>query len=164
MQVKILKRLLERLRDGYSAVGAVEPAKDMRRVTDLLKGHEDKTVGEFVSETKVLLDDAKPAVTVPTARAADRVVAKHVRRLLDAGIDRSAFDAAMTALDDDGEVGKLELFIIANRYRNEPSGGTHEIKFKSLKQAHGSIRDVFLERSDAQRKRGAIDKLTKRAS
>ena len=163
MQVKILKRLLERLRDSYSAVGAAEPAKDMRRAAQMLNGHEDKAVGEFVSETKALLDDEKPT---PRGQVADgQVVAKHVRRLLAAGTDKSAFDAAIAALDDDaGEVGKVELFAIANRYRNEPSGGTHEIKFKSLKQARAAIRDVFLERSDAQSKRSAIDKLTKRAS
>jgi|SRR5262245_13772520 len=164
MQIKILKRLLERLRDSYSAVGAAEPARDMRRVADLLKGHENKPVSEFVAETKALLDDTKPTFPGPAAATNDEIVARHVRRLLRAGIDRSAFDAAMADLDGDNEVGKVELFAIANRYRNEPSGGTHEIKFKSLKQANGSIRDVFLERSDAHRKRGAIDRLTKRAS
>jgi hypothetical protein len=163
MQIKILKRLLERLRDSYSAVGAAEPAQDMRRVAELLKGHEDKPVSEFVAETKALLHDKKPAFPAP-AVATNEVIARHVRSLLRAGTDRSAFDAAMADLDSDNEVGKVELFAIANRYRNEPSGGTHEIKFKSLKQANGSILDVFLERSDAHRKRGAIDRLTKRAS
>lgn len=164
MQVKILKRLLERLRDSYSAIGAVEPSKDMRRVVDLLKGHEDETVGEFIAETKARLEGQNSPDTSEVQTAADKVVADHVRRLLDAGTDRSGFNAAWALLNDDAEVGKLELFAIANRYRNEPSGGTHAIKFKSLRQARTVIRDVFLERADAERKSGAIERLTKRAS
>jgi hypothetical protein len=163
MQVKRLKKLFERLRDSYSAAGADEPASDMRRVAGLLRGHEDRTVDEFVAETKTLLD-GQPSTTEQPTQGADELVAKHVRRLLDAGTDQSAFDAALDELENDAEVRKVELFAIANGYRNEPSGGTHVIKFKSLAQARGSIREVFLQRLDTQSKRGVIDKLTKRAS
>jgi hypothetical protein len=161
MQVAKLKRLLERLRDSYSAVGAEKPAKDMRRVTDLLKGFETKTVSEFVGETQALLANEKPAT--PRTRSTEELVARYVRELLDAGTDKAAFDAAMGLIDDDREIGKSELSEIANRYRNESSGGTYAIKFRSLKRARGAIRDVFLERCDAQSKRKAIDKLTRRA-
>jgi len=36
MQLSRLKRIFERLTDSYAAAGAEEPAKDMRRVADLL--------------------------------------------------------------------------------------------------------------------------------
>jgi hypothetical protein len=164
MQVKVLKRLFGRLRDSYSAVGADEPARDMRRIADLLQGHEDKPVEEFVAEIRAMLHGDEPVPSERAPRIVTEVVERHVRGLLGAGVDRTAFEAAMAHLDDDGDVGKIELFAIANRYRNEPSAGTHQIKFKSLKQARSSIRDVFLERADAQSKRGAIDRLTKRIS
>jgi hypothetical protein len=163
MQVKVLKRLFGRLRDSYSAAGADEPAKDMRRLSDLLRGNEDKTVEEFVAETRALLDPGQLQATDGIAQVSDEAIAKHVRNLLGAGTDRSAFDAAMAELEQDREVGKMELFAIANRYRNQPSGGTHEIRYKSLKQARGSMRDVFRERTDSQSKRDAIERLTKRA-
>lgn len=164
MQLSRLKRIFERLTDSYAAAGAEEPAKDMRRVADLLKGHEQRTVDDFVAETRKALDAGGFTSAKQRSKINDDVVARHTSSLLSAGADRSAFDAAVGAIDADDQVGKLELFAIANRYRNQPSGGTHEIKFKSVKQARGTIRDVFLERADSQSKRGAIDKLTKRAS
>jgi hypothetical protein len=163
MKVKRLKRLFERLRDSYSAAGADEPAGDMQRVAGLFSGHEDRAVDEFVAETKRLLD-GQSSTTEQTIQVADELAAKYIRKLLEAGTDQSVFDTVMDDLESDAEVRKIELFAIANGYRNEPSGGTYVTKFKSLKQARESIREVFLGRLDAQSKRGVIDKLTKRAS
>ncbi len=161
MQVKWLKRLFGRLGEKYEAAGAFEPADDMRKIAEALKAHEDKSVDAFVIEAKKLLGSLPPE---PDRASQDDVVVRDtVRKLLDAGADRERFDALLSELDA-LKLGKQELFAIANQYRNLPSGATHVQKFKSLRHARSSIMDVFLERADAQRKRGTIDKLTKRAS
>src|SRR5262245_24055745 len=98
MDVRKLKRILVRLRDSYSAVGASRPAKDVSAVAGLLRGHEDRSVEAFVGETEVLLSNATSAV-VNRREPSNNVVAKHVHRLLSVGADRSAFDEAMIALE-----------------------------------------------------------------
>src|SRR5262245_58168241 len=126
MQVKWLKRLFGRLGDKYEAAGAVKPADDMRKIAQVLTAHEEKSVADFVEEAKKLVD-GRPSEAERTALN-EAVVREAVRQLLAAGSDREQFDAALAEIDA-STPGKLELYAIANRYRNEPSGGTHELKF-----------------------------------
>lgn len=161
MDIKELKRALERLEDLYAAAGAAAAAKDLRSVSKLLDGHDGKSVDAFITETNELLAQSTGRKTA----AADQArVDFHAARLLAAGIDQQKFDAALAELDGDDALGKLEWAAIANRYRNAPTNGTHIYRFKSNKEARSAIRDVFIERHEANSKRGIIDRLTKWAS
>ena len=161
MDIKELKSALERLESLYAAAGATSAAKDLRSVTQLLDGHDGKSVEAFIAETNEILTKAScpKTATVDGAR-----IAHHADRLLAAGIDQSAFDTALAELDCDASVGKAEWAGIANRYRNAPTNSTHAYKFKSNKEARAAIRDAFIERHEANSKRGIIDRLTRWAS
>ena len=161
MDIRHLKKILERIEELYTAAGSASAAKDLRSVAQLLEGHESKTVEAFIAETSELLSKSTPlkreAVDEPS-------VASHADNLLAAGINVAAFDAALANLDNDASLGKAEWAAIANRYRNAPTGATHVYKFKSNKEARSAIRDAFIERHEANSKRGIIDRLTKWAS
>lgn len=161
MTVEQLKKILERIEDLYAAAGSISAAKDLRGVAQLLEGHESKTVDAFIDETNELLSRSPP-----TKRGAvdGALVSCHSDRLLAAGIDSAAFDAALAQMDNDLSLGKPEWAAIANRYKNAPTNGTHVYKFKSNKEARAAIRDAFIERHEANSKRGIIDRLTKWAS
>lgn len=161
MNIKELKTALQRLESLYSAAGATTAVKGLRSVTQLLDGHEGMSVEEFIRETNDIL--ARASNPKSTRLEAERV-ARHAGRLLAAGIDQNAFDAALQELDGDGSVGKLEWAAIANRYRNTPTNGTYVFKFKSSKDARAAIRDTFIERHEANSKRGIINQLTRWAS
>jgi hypothetical protein len=162
MNIRVFRSVLERLEKLYASAGARTQAKDIRSVSSLLDGHENKTVEAYVAETRAAIrtDDQDRGRHVADPEA---YVTEHAQRLLDAGTDEEAFDAALTALDNDDRANKSAWFAIANRYRNQPTGGTSTRKFRSIKDARQAIRDVFLDRFDARSKRRVIDKLTKRA-
>jgi len=161
MDVKELKSALERIERLYAEAGATTAAKDLRSVVQLLDGHDAQTVEAFITETSELLSSAS---ATKTAAVDESRVIGHAARLLAAGIDQSAFDAALNELDSDVSVGKAEWAAIANRYRNAPTNGTHVYRFKSNREARAAIRDAFIERHEAKSKRGIIDRLTKWAS
>jgi len=162
MNVAELKAVLERLEDLYAAGGAAAAAKDLRSIAGLLDGYEAKSVDAFISETRELLDRPKVTNAKPTANR--ELVLAYSEKLLAAKIDQRRFEGVMFEMDDDQNVGKLEWFGIANRYRNEPTKGTYEFKFKSIQEARKGIRDTFIERHEAASKRGVIERLTKWAS
>lgn len=162
MNIKELERVLERLERMYAAAGASGPAKDLKSVMRILEGHGEKSVEDFVAETRALLDSA--AGDDGDKRVSGDLVDEHARRLLAAATDQPQFEAALAALDQDGRIGKLEWFAIANRYLNEPTNGTHVYRFKSVKEARSAIRDAFVERFEAGSKQGIIKRLTRWAS
>jgi hypothetical protein len=162
MNIRAFKSVLERLERLYAAGGARAQAKEIRDVSSLLDGHENKTVDAYVAETKAALAADQPGQG--RDHSDQDAVAVHTQRLLDAGTDQGAFDAALATLDRDDRVEKSAWFAIANQYRNLPSGATHIRKFRSIKEAREAICDVFVERFETRSKRGIIDRLTKRAS
>lgn len=161
MNIKELKAALERIESLYAAAGATSAAKDLRSVASLLEGHDEKSVEAFIAETNEVLAKAS---SPKTAVADEERVSYHANRLLAAGIDQATFDLALVELDRDDSVGKPEWAEIANRYRNAPTNGTHVYKFKSNKEARAAIRDAFIERHEANSKRGILNRLTKWAS
>ncbi len=161
MDVKELRAALERIESLYAAAGSTAAAKDLRSVADLLEGYEEKRVETFIAETKEILD--KPAATRTSTVDLERVT-RHADQLLAADIDQVAFDKALGQLDADPLVRKGEWAAIANRYRNAPTNGTYVYKFKSNKEARAAIRDAFIERYEADSKRGIIARITQWAS
>lgn len=164
MNVTELKAVLKRLEELYAAGGATAPAKDLRSISGLLDGHESKSVDAFINETRTLLDQPKAVASMAKPAANDELVTVYAERLLGAGIDQSRFEPILAELDKDKRTSRLEWFAIANRYRNAPTSGTFEFKFKSIPEARKFIRDTFVERHAAESKRGVIERLTKWAS
>jgi len=166
MKTEDLKRVLVRLEEVFSAAGMTAPASDIHSVARLLDGSEGKTVDEFISEIKVLLE--RPAGRSRTSSespiAEERRIADYTSRLLGAGTDQAAFQAALDALDADRSLGAAEWYAIANRYRNEPTGASHVFRFKSGKAAREAIRNTFIERFEAQSKQGVLDRIFRRVS
>lgn len=157
MKVESLQRVLQRLADLYRAGGATSEADDVKKVVEALTTHADKSVKEFVDETKKELK----APSASNKRDLDLdTFAQHSERLLNAAIDRNAFDQAFSLLDADKALSKLEIFSIANIYLNRPSGGSHVFKFDTAREAKARIKRVFAERLDVQRKNKSIEKLT----
>jgi hypothetical protein len=163
MDVTELKAVLKRLEELYAAGGASAPAKDLRSIATLLDGHESKSVDAFINETRSLLDQPK-GTSASKAVVNDELVASYADRLLGAGINQSQFEPILAELDTDKRTSRTEWFAIANRYRNAPTNGTFEFKFKSIPEARKFIRDTFIERHAAESKRGVIERLTKWAS
>jgi hypothetical protein len=167
MNVTELKAVLHRLEELYVAGGASAAAKDLRSIAALLEGHEEKSLDAFISETRTLLDQPKSAPTaakVPVAAANDALVTSYVERLLGAGVDQGLFEPILAEFDKDKRASRHEWFAVANGYRNRPTSGTFEFKFKSIPEARKFIRDTFIERHAAVSKREAIERLTKWAS
>ena len=162
MKIEEFKAVLERLEELYAAAGMAAPAKDVRAIARLLEGSEGKSVDEFIADTKDLLE--RPRAVEATAVVDEHRVSTHSGRLLGAGTDQTAFQGALEALDQDAGLGPGEWYAIANRYRNAPSGGNHIYKFKSVKAARAAIRDVFIERFEAQSKRSVLDRILRWAS
>jgi hypothetical protein len=164
MNVTELKAVLHRLEELYVAGGASAAAKDLRSIATLLEGHENKSLDAFIDETRSLLDRPKGPAPAPKPATNNELVASYSDRLLTADIDQSKFDSILAELDKDKRTSRHEWFAIANRYRNAPTNGTFEFKFKSIPEARKFIRDTFIERHAAASKRGVIERLTKWAS
>jgi hypothetical protein len=158
MNVRELKAILERLQEVFSSAGSRQPARDLKSVVEVLEGSEGKTVEAFVAETKHLLEPGARPESQSTSDEA--VIARYVRKLLDAGSDRDAFEAVLRALEDDEDIDKSRLFAIANGYFNEPTGGTHVFKFKSKTAAIEFMRKKFVERAQLESKFKIIERLT----
>ena len=159
MKIRELRSILERLQEVFSSAGSRQPARDLKSVVEVLHGSEDTTVEQFVSETKSLLDPEPPRPKPPPPTN-EIAISRYVRKLLDAGDDREAFEAILEALRIDERIGKDELFMIANRFFNEPTGGTYVFKFKSKAAAYEFMRKKFVERAQLDSKFRIIDKLT----
>jgi hypothetical protein len=162
MNVEEFKSVLRRLEEIYDSSGDSGRAKDLQKVSALLNGHEHQTIDDFVTETVAMLK--KPTVQRKTASANKGIVDLYVRQLLDAGTDQSAFKETLSAVEADKAVRKPEWVAIANDYINLPTGETHINKFETIKAAKDGMRDVFIERFDAESKSGIIDKITRWAS
>jgi len=159
MIVKELRSIFQRLEELLSSAGSRQSARDVNSVVKALDGSEDKTVDQFVSETKRLLDPQPPQIE--GAAIPDKFTTTHyVCALLSAGNHREAFEEVLEDLRADKRVSKDELFAIANAFFNEPTGGTYVFKFKSKGAAYEFIRKKFVERAQLDNKFKIIEKLT----
>ena len=158
MKIYDFKRILQRISDLYSAAGATDAAKDVGHVIKALDSHDDMTVDDFVKAKTAKPDPAKKAGRSSPALN-DKPVDEYASRLLDAGIDKNNFEAALLTLKSDRSVSKAELYAIANAYINRPSGGAHNFTFKSPNAAFEKINRIFVERMDAQSKHDTIEKM-----
>jgi hypothetical protein len=159
MRITELRAILEKLRMIYVAGMARKQADDIGEIINLLKGHDEKSVAEFVREAKTLIAQVRPRAGTEIDSAA---VKRYAEMLLDAGTDEALFKAAFSALKSD-RIRKPTLEAIANRYINEPSGGTYVFKFNSKPKALERIRIKFIERAELESKGRIIAGANRRA-
>ena len=84
----------------------------------------------------------------------------YARNLLQTGTDKSRFNDEINAMMSDKRLSLQDVSQIANEFINTPTGATHQYKFKSNRQAYGSIRRVFVERYEFESKMEAVSRLT----
>lgn len=155
-----IKAIVEQIQQAFALAGARGPAADFKRLASTLSGHEEETIDQFVDKTVALLRLAqpasKPAQRLPSSPAIDA----HMRRLFAAGEDKAAFDAAIASLKQDQAIGKPDLDVIANRFLNEPTGGTHPFEFKTPDAAYRAMRRMFVDRAQEKSKARIIKRMT----
>jgi len=159
MNVRELRSIFQQLQELLSSAGSRQSARDLDSVVKALDGSENKTVEQFVSETKRLLEPPPPQPE-PAATPDETAITHYVRGLLGAGDDREAFEEVLEDLRADKRIGKDQVFAIANAFFNEPTGGTYVFKFKSKAAAYEFMRKKFVERAQLDSKFKIIEKLT----
>jgi hypothetical protein len=126
VNVKSLREAIRTITDFLEASGAGPRGKSLHAVTDLLEGHDDESLEEFLAE---LRDRSKESKTrACSAGMNDGTVASYVQRLRAAGTDRSAFDQVFAELTKDKMVRKAEADAIAHAY----TGGRPEWPTKRM--------------------------------
>jgi hypothetical protein len=159
--VRELKEVLERIQEVYALAGAKGPAADFCRLLASLNGHEEETIDEFVESTRALLSPSTRGSPKTKRQGANQaVVDEHARRLIAAASSPTAFEAAMAKLKSDSRVEKAELGDIANRYLNDPTGGTFEFDFKTDIAAFRAMKRMFVERAQDDNKARIIKRMT----
>ena len=145
-----------------STVSVSRDAADFKRLVVMLSGHEDLSIDQFVDETRRLLETPEFETNdgTPKKPVNPKLVEEHVYRLLSAGVSEFAFAAAIGELKRDKRVEKIDLCAIANRYLNEPTGGSFEFDFKSPDAAYRAMKRMFVERAQEESKAKIIKRMT----
>ena len=103
---------LRTIQQAYRAAGRKAAAGNIARTLKHLESGDKMNVDEFAGSIKSATVQPVPKRAAPREVAIDR----HVKSLGEAGLDKSAFDAALAALKADRKVRKVELEVIAGRY------------------------------------------------
>jgi hypothetical protein len=154
MNVKELREVLEEADGILAAAGAKSRSKDFRRFLELLQGHDEQPVGEFLAGLRQRLKGSKPARAKLLKRADEQRISRYIEQLRDAGIDRSIFDRVFAELSKDKGVRKEEADAIAHRY----TGGRDKWPKKS--DALRAIADWFAHEAYQAVKMKQVDKAT----
>jgi hypothetical protein len=154
MNVKELREVLEEAEGILSAAGAKTSSKDFRTFVDLFKGHDDRPVAEFLAELRGRLNGRQPQSQVQPKAADEGVVAHYLKRLRDAGTDKSAFDRVHADLSNDSRVGKSEADAIAHSYTDGRE------RWPSKSEALSAIADAFAYEAYQAVKMKRVDKAT----
>ena len=152
MKVSELRVVLDDLQVIYAAAGAKSQAGDVKSVLDLFDGFDDVDVDAFLAELREEISPSTESVDVTPGRA--DVVESFVRRLLQAGTDRAAFEAVWSELACHSSVTKSEMDSIAHRF----TGGRRS--WGTRKLAHDAIKVRFVERSYQAGKMKLLEKFT----
>ena len=152
LHVREFKEALNQLLGLYEAAGAKAPVDDLKRLLSLVDGNPDQKFDEFLLELERELERA-------TAKRANRqpdvhTIKRHGEALKAAGTDVGAFEAAISALEEDKAATKDEVDAIAHEYT---SGRLH---WKSRKEGIDAIRTRFKERGYQSSKMKLLEKFT----
>lgn len=126
MNVKSLREAIQTIADFLEASGAAPRGKSLHAVNDLLKGHDDESLEEFLAGLRHRSKESK--IRAASAVANDVIVASYVQQLRAAGTDKGAFDQVFGELIKDKMVCKAEADAIAHAY----TGGRPEWPTKRM--------------------------------
>jgi hypothetical protein len=149
MNVRELQVALDLIEKTYEAGGAKSQAKEVASLLKSLDGHADKSVLDFVA-------------LVQSKLLPDKSVEFWVHDLFKAGTDAALFDEVLRLLRGNRAISLADLCLIANRFKNELSGGKYVFKFKSKTEVYDFIYDTYLGRALGASKMKAIDDLHRR--
>lgn len=153
MQVSALSVILEEISDCYSSAGAAAQAKDFKKMLEILKGHENESLEDFVEFLKPLAD--KKSIKSNQKEIDQEKIASYARLLADAKTDQNNFDKAFRNLETSSKkMPKAELDGIANKYTKTDS------KYKSKQAALEAIEKKFIELVRFEQKMEVVDKMT----
>jgi hypothetical protein len=114
VNVKSLREAIQTITDFLEASGAGPRGKSLHAVKDLLEGHDDESLEEFLTGLRYR---SKESITRACSSGVNDVtVASYVQRLHAAGTDKSAFDQVFGELTKDKTVRKAEADAIAHAY------------------------------------------------
>jgi hypothetical protein len=154
MNVKELREVLEEAEGILAAAGANGPRKEFRTFLELFKGHDDRSVADFLAELREHLNSPQPLTESQPRRLDEKIVLHYVQRLRNAGAVKSVFDGVYADLSDDTRVRKEEADAIAHQY----TGGRH--KWPKKAEALTAITDWFAHSAYQAVKMKQVDKAT----
>lgn len=106
MKVGKLRQLLVDVGAVLSSAGSAKQAEDLERVAELMKGQDHQSIDLFLDELRTDLAPQPPA----------EVIAGHVARLSNAGVDEVVFRQAFEILSKDKTIKKSEADHVAHGY------------------------------------------------
>jgi hypothetical protein len=143
-----LKDVLASLQSFCLAVGAKTAEKDLQALADALSGHAAQPITAFATHAQAWLNEAaaKPkgrskSTATKGATSNEETIASYLAALRNAGIDRAAFEAALTTLKADKSLKSAAVAEIARRYADTVT------KYKSIAAAHADISGAFTQRA-----------------
>jgi len=126
VNVKSLREAIRTIAEFLEDSGAGPRSKSLHAVHDLLEGHDEETLEEFLAGLRHRSKQSKPHADSSVANAV--TVASYLQRLHTAGTDKSAFDQIFNELSKDKMVRKVEADAIAHAY----TGGRPEWPTKRM--------------------------------
>jgi hypothetical protein len=142
MIVKRLREALEEAASLMAAAGAKTQYKALQTFLDIFKGQDNQPVSEFLAGLERRLSQ-------------DPTVDRYIERLLEAGIDKKAFDGVFDELSKDKSVRKDEANAIARRYTE--GNASWPTKARAMKE----IKESFKERALDSVKMRQVDKASR---
>ena len=142
MIVKRLRETLEEAAGIMAAAGAKTQYKAFQTFLDIFKGQDNQPVAEFLADLQRRL-------------GRERAVDHYIERLLEAGVDKKAFDSVFAELSKDKSIRKDEANVIACRYTE--GRASWPTKASAMKE----IKASFAERALHAVKMRQVDKASR---
>jgi exo-beta-1,3-glucanase (GH17 family) len=143
-----LTSVLDMLRFFCQAASAKTAEKDLQMLAGALEARAAQPLEAFCAHAQVWLNEAaaKPkgrskSTATKSATSNEETIASHLSALRNAGIDRVAFEAALTTLKADKSLKSAVVAEIARRYADTVT------KYKSIAAAHADISSAFTQRA-----------------
>lgn len=126
MNVKSFREAIRTIATFLEASRAGPRSKSLHAVQDLLEGHDDETLEEFLAGLRHRSKESRPRAY--SSAANDVIVTTYLQRLRAAGTDKSTFDQVFDEVSKDKMVRKAEADAIAHAY----TGGRPEWPTKRM--------------------------------
>jgi hypothetical protein len=155
MKVQDLRTVLEEVKAIYDASGADKSASDFADFLELLDGHEDQDIDDFLAELSSLLRaTSEKGRKAQGGRQPDaQIVASFLDRLTSAKTDQTEFDVVYAQLGANKQVRVEEMNAIAHGYiKGRESWGARTAAYKAIKKK-------FIERADRESRTGILSKI-----